>query len=471
MWNLINRNPIEGTRWTGDLDYLSRRGPAAGTSYEYAGKDLFGLTGPYSGLAKLYGIHDDGTDILGGDRGTFDNHPDWRGRVLLRHNQTLWDEFTVQGQLSLISDKNFLEQYYKQEFDYDVNNETFLYLREQRDNWAGTLLTKVHLRDWITEDAWLPRADGYLIGQSFFDLFTYNLWASAGYAQLRPTTVPPPPVSATQAYDNTGRFDLNQELSLPFYLGPVKVVPYGVLDLAAYTRDLNGDSEGRLYGGGGVRGSIPFSRQYPNVQSDLFNLNGIYHKVVFGGNYFIAHSDQPYTDFPQLDQLNDDATDQALRDITPRQPFLNPSHGVALATSPVYDPQLYAIRRLVMDRIDTLDTIEVFQADIRQRWQTKRGFPGMEHTVDYLTLDLSASFFPHPSRDNFGSDVAFLEYDTTWNVGDRTAIVSSGLYDPENNGPREFTIGTVYNRPDRTSFALGYRQIVPIDSRAVISCA
>ncbi|HEY1378807.1 MAG TPA: hypothetical protein VGF55_18550, partial [Gemmataceae bacterium] len=166
-----------------------------------------------------------------------------------------------------------------------------------------------------------------------------------------------------------------------------------------------------------------------------------------------------------------DATDQAIRDILPREPFLNPAHGIALATLPVFDPQLYAIRRLVEDRIDTRDTIEVFQADVRQRWQTKRGYPGMEHVVDYVTLDLSASFFPHPQRDNFGKDAAFLEYDATWNIGDRTAVVSTGWFDPIDDGARVFTIGTTMNRPDRTSFYLGYRQIDPIDSRALISSA
>lgn len=471
VWNLLNRNPVEGTRWMADLDYLSRRGPATGTQFEYGGKDLFGLPGRYEGLAKLYGMYDDGTDILGGGRGEFDDHPLWRGRVLLRHNQTIWDELTIQGQLSLISDTNFLEQYYKQEFDADINNETYLYLREQRDQWATTLWTKFHVRNWETEDVWLPRADGYLIGRSFFDLFTYNAWGSAGYAELRPTSVPPPPTQFVDRSDNTGRFDLNQELSLPFYAGPVKLVPYGVLDLTYYTQDLEGEGNGRLYGGGGVRGSMPLSRLYPNVQSDLFNLNGIYHKVVLGGNYYIVHSSDPFFDFPQLDRLNDDATDQALRDIRPVEPIYNPAHGLALATSPVYDPSLYAIRRLIDDRIDTKDTMEVYQADIRQRWQTKRGFPGMEHTIDYLTLDLSASFFPHPSRDNFGKDVSFLEYDTTWNVGDRTAVVSSGLYDPVDGGPRIFTIGGVINRPDRTSFSVSYRQIDPIDSRAVITAA
>ena len=133
-----------------------------------------------------------------------------------------------------------------------------------------------------------------------------------------------------------------------------------------------------------------------------------------------------------------------MRDITPRQPFLNPAHGVALKNSPVYNPQLYAIRRLIDNNVDTVDTIEVLQTDIRQRWQTKRGFPGHEHVIDYFTLDLSGSLFPHPQRDNFGSNVAFLEYDATWNVGDRTALVSTGWVDPFNDGARVFTIGSFF---------------------------
>src|SRR5205085_5481562 len=131
---------------------------------------------------------------------------------------------------------------------------------------------------------------------------------------------------------------------------------------------------------------------------------------------------------------NDDATDQALRDIYPRQQLLNTANGLFLATSPIFDPQLYAIRRLIDDRVDTLGAIDVLQADIHQRWQTKRGYPGQEHVIDYLTLDTSVSFFPNADRDNFGKSFAFLEYDTTWNVGDRTAVVSTGWYDPYDHG-------------------------------------
>ena len=89
-----------------------------------------------------------------------------------------------------------------------------------------------------------------------------------------------------------------------------------------------------------------------------------------------ARSSEPYTRFPQLDRLNDDVTDQSLRDFKPWMPAFLPTSGYFLATSRLFDPQVYAIRRLVDNRIDTLDSIDVFQGDVRQRWQTKRGYPG-----------------------------------------------------------------------------------------------
>jgi hypothetical protein len=84
-----------------------------------------------------------------------------------------------------------------------------------------------------------------------------------------------------------------------------------------------------------------------------------------------------------------------------------------------------------------------------------------------MTLDLSATYFPHASRDDFGEHFAFLQYDYTWNIGDRTALVSSGWLDPITDGARVFTIGAFLNRPDRTNFYLGFREIENLDSEAV----
>jgi hypothetical protein len=467
-YDLFGIDPLPNTRWRLDTDYLTRRGPALGTTFDYHGDSFFDLPARLNGLVKAYGIYDDGTDILGGGRGEFEHHTEWRGRLQWRQNvANLPDGFTIQHQIYALSDKNFLEQYYKVEFDQEYNQSTFLYLKQQQDNWAWTFLTQPRIRNWVTETEWLPRADGFLLGYSLFDVFTYNVHGSAGYARLKPTELPPPPVIPTDRRIDTGRFDLIQELSLPFSLGPVRMVPYGIVDLTHYTEDLTGDDRSRFYGAGGIRGSMPLTGLYPDVHSHLLYLNGINHKIVLAGNYYVAHSDTRFRQLPQLDRLDDDPTDQARRDITPIQRFLNPAHGALLATSPLYDPQFFAVRRLVESRIDTRDTIEVIQGDLRQRLQTKRGYPGQQHIVDWMTLDLSGSYFPHADRDNFGEHLAFLEYDWIWNIGDRTALVSSGWFDPIENGARVFTIGAHLNRPDRTNFFLGYREIDPLESQAV----
>ena len=106
----------------------------------------------------------------------------------------------------------------------------------------------------------------------------------------------------------------------------------------------------------------------------------------------------------------------------------------------LFDPQLMAIRRLVDNRFDTVDNIDVLQFDLRQRLQTKRGYPGAEHIIDWMTLDTSFSYFPEATRDNFGKPFGFMQYQYVWNIGDRTAIESTGWYEPESDGPRVFTV-------------------------------
>ena len=224
VYDLLGLDPQPGTRWRADIDYLSRRGPALGTEYNYGGKNLLDIPSLYAGMIKAYGMRDTGSDILGGPRGPSEHHPDWRGRFLWRQNW--WElpgDFTLQFQASVLSDKNFLEQYYKYEFDSDINQETFIYLKQQRDIWAWTLLGEPRIRNWVTETEWLPRADGYVTGLSFFDLFTYDMHASAGYAQLKTASTPPPIVSPTDPDTQTG-FVARAELAVharPGAVGPL----------------------------------------------------------------------------------------------------------------------------------------------------------------------------------------------------------------------------------------------------------
>jgi hypothetical protein len=492
MYKLLALRPPPGHSWKLHLDYLSARGFGYGTDYDYvvparnAVDELTGepivdpVTGepvknPWPagrGMIRAYGIHDKrDEDILGGPRGPepVPPPPGTRGRFQWRHQQEIMEGLTVQGQFEYVSDKNFLEQYYNNEWNFGPNHETFAYATYQKNQfWASGLVDPRYGRNWIAQTQWLPRLDGAVIGQSFWDRFVYNARANAAYAEARPAEVNPGPVLSTDKYINTARLNLGQDLSVPFDLGPFKLAPYGTLDLTYYSQDLNGNETGRVVGGGGVRGTLPFSRLYEDAYSELFNVRGIYHKAVLGANWYYAKSNVPYTQLPMLDRLNDDAVDQAYRNIRPFEPtFLPGAAGNALANSPIFNPQAYAIRRLVDNRVDTLDSINVLQMDFRQRWQTKRGYPGLEHTVDVVNLDLSASYFPNPQRDNFGQSWAFLEYGFQWHVGDRVSVVSNGWFDPFDNGARYYTLGAYLDRPDRTSFYFGYRQTDPVNSKQV----
>ncbi len=478
-FNLFGITPVPGERWRFNVDYLSARGPALGTDYLFAGKDLFGVPNRYNGDINAYGMYDRKADLLGGDRGNANlvgppyrtipvTHPPYRGRFTTDLNvQELPAGFTFQGRLHAISDRNFLEQYFNAEWNNDLNQETIAYLKQQNANWAWTLFGQAHLRNWITETEWMPKVDGYLIGQKFFDLFTYNGRAEAGYAHLMPAHQPPPPISITDQNVATARLDWGNEVSLPFTLGPVRIVPYVTGDLTYYSEDLNRKSRGRAYGGLGMRSSLPLSRLFPDVESEFFNVNGIYHKIVFSSNYYNAHSDTRYTRLPQLDRLNDDTTDQALRDFRPYSPIFLPGNGVFLNTSGIFQPQAFAIRNLVDNRIDTIDTIEVLQGDVRQRWQTKRGYPGAQHIVDWMTLDLNGSYFPSRARDNFGEDFGLLKYDWVWHVGDRFSLLSDGWYEPLDHGPRTFTFAGQIARPDNALLLLGYTHLDPLRTRQV----
>ncbi|MBY0230314.1 MAG: hypothetical protein K2W96_13605, partial [Gemmataceae bacterium] len=492
MYKILGLLPPEGTRWKLYPDYMSKRGLSLGTAYTYQGRlfpptpdeSLFfpdkTLSGEYLGSIRLFGIHDSGRDNLGdrpADLLTF-QPSGFRGRATLRHNT--WDlpgGFDVNAGASFLSDRNYLEQYFKREFDNDPNQATFAYVKQQGEWWAWSGLAQVRANDFITTTEWLPRLDGWLQGVSLFDALVSNTQAGVGYARLRPSSDPINPLAGDPGFfrdypflrttrpAGTGRGYVRQELSLPVQAGPVTLVPYAKGLLAEYTRDLAGDETGRAWGALGLRASLPLARLYPDAKSELLNVDGLMHKMTFGANAMVSRANEPRTRFPQLDRLNDDASEQMLREITPLQPIYNPRAGNALATSLLFDPQMFAVRRMVDNRIDTIDSVDVVQLEWRQRLQTRRGTPGAEHIVDWMTLDTSISLFPRKDRDNFGQAWSFLEYRYLWNIGDRTSFESTGWYDPQKDGPRVTTVGLHFDRPDRTSFYVGYRQIDPLQSR------
>jgi hypothetical protein len=494
LFQLLGLEKPENTAWRLDTDYLSQRGPAIGTEFDTAGTGLFGLPGRYQTSARGYLISDEGQDFLGPFR-TFEPPRDLRGRFLLRHRQEFDEHWSFLGQGSYLSDRNFLEMFYKREFDNDVNQETYAQLRYIQDQFAATLTAQPRLRYWVNETERLPELKGYIIGQDLFsNLFTYSAKASAGYLNFLATGDLPPgyvdfpalgeferwralPPSSSLPHTNgidAGRFDLFQELSLPLNVGPFKLVPYGQLDLTYYTNTLTDEPQGRVYGGGGARVSLPLTQVFSDVQSELWNLNGIAHKISLEADYRYSQSDVNFRTLPLFDRLDDDATDQARRDLrlnylqVPPNPTQRQIRNYWLATNPLFDPQLYALRRGYENSPENLDDLQFLRFNIRQRWQTKRGLPGQEHIIDWMTLNVEATYFPDGHRDNFGNAFGLLGYDYTWHVGDRTTLVSSGWADPWPDAGRIFNIGVFIDRPERLSYYAGFRHVDPINVNALI---
>jgi hypothetical protein len=487
-YQLLGLQPRPSTSWLLNLDEMSYRGPGIGTLYNTAANDFFGIPAKYTDTIRAYGMYDRNYDILGGIRPMNNFRPaTTRGWWLQRIDaEQMPYGFNVLGQLSPVSDRNFIEQYYKRPWDLDPNFDTFLYVKQQQNNWAWLVMADPRLQNWVTTTQNLPRADGWLIGQDFFHFITYTTHVNAQYSQLLLSSDNLPQVSVTDQNNSTLRGDWMQEAETPFSLGALRVAPYGRWELTGYSNDLQGNAIGRSWEAAGVRASMPLTHLYRDVASELLNVNGLNHKIVFNVNYMDAYTNVPYTDLPQLDRLNNNATNQALRDIRNYQGItpnyitpggviggFNPNavynnHGLSLVNSTYYNtPQTMAIRRLLLDRdIDTLSSINELQLSINQRLQTRRGFPGNQHIVDWMWLDLYATYFPQPNRDNFGNQWAFLQYNYLWNVGDRTALTSTGWTDPFPGGVRVWTIGGYYNRPDRTNFYLGFRYIDPLQVRA-----
>ena len=373
---------------------------------------MFGFDSPFQTMLKAYAIYDHGHDVLGGLREMDFQPTQWRDRFLLRHQQEFGD-FEFWGQAAYLSDRNFLEAYYKYEFDQGLNNETFSELIWRHGIVDARILGEPNWdRPWVTETQWLPRVDAHVIGQSFFDMFTYNTWVSAAQANLHtfelPTAelsgLPPSPLESERPI-STARMDWFQQVSMPFSAGAFRLNPYANVDLTYYSHDYtsSGEDRGRFYGGGGIEASIPFSRLYPDVESDLFNVQGINHKIVYSANYYNAYSSVPYYQLPQLDRMNDDAMEESLRDERPYElAYLPGPAGAALTNLSLYDPRNYAIRRLLDNRVDTLDTIQEVQGEISQAGRRSEAILGWSiRLIGYRWI-----YLPHTSPRPIGTTSA-----------------------------------------------------------------
>ena len=518
--------------WNVDVDYLSARSkrfPALGTEIGWTGDDLFNnlsdpyqqvkgaapsITKDYFGYFDIWGLYDYGRDILGTgpaietkvpslgkfgfQRGV--TSPDTalngvpaftnpRGRFNFRHMQRflpddeehLYEDLRLQIETGTYTDRYFLEEYYKRLFDTGMDQETLLYGIRQKQNWAYSIWTEANLQSWETETQWLPKVDYFRLGDSLLNnWFTYYQHTGVDYANTHVASevnnpnifafLPYDPISNTSGVLKAGRAYTNHEIDFKVNLGDVvRVVPYLQGQAVGWTNQIAGNEVGRVWGAYGLRAEMMAYKVYPSIQSELFNVHGLNHKINFEADYRNAVSNV------RLDQIGvqDDLDDNTYETVRRYFALTNYAGGILPMQ---YDPRHLILRRTLSPITGTTDVqaaIETLHLGIHQRLQTKRGPEGRRRIIDLMTLDLDTTYFPNASRDNFGKPFGQNMYNYQWFIGDRTSFMSYGWFEfwnitgnpiyntntNKNNNPfglNMITTGFSISRPPRGNVFLGY---------------
>ena len=424
LFNVLGLETPEGFDATLSLDYFSERGPAIAVDVDYE-RDR------YYGLIRSYLMTDDGKDSLGRDRER-DTAQDIRGRLLVRHRQYLEDDWQLTLEISYVSDDNFLEEFFETEFDNEKKQETLLYLKKQRDNWAFTAHLQGRLMDSTTVTERYPDLAYFRVGETLGDRLTWHNEYRLGVVRYR---------RADQTFrellrdgrqissGSVGRVDSRQEIEAPVDWGPFRFVPFATGRTTAWDDSPDHGGLTRSMALAGVRGSAYLSKVFPDVRSSGFDIDGVRH---------IIKSDI-----------------------------------VAWVGSSTHDPEdLYPFD----EGVEGAQGLSGIALGLRQRWQTKRGLGDNRRIVDFLTLDVEAGFFSDPdgeaatngytsfSRPENSIARNYINSSLIWRINDRTALLSEMNYDINDGEIDIFNLSLAVERPPRISYLLGYRYIEETNS-------
>ena len=455
---LLGLREAAGTDSTLALDYYSKRGVGAGVEIEYTRQDYYGrLLG--------YIIRDTGEDRLGRDSSRKDLEPprELRGRFHFQHRHFLPYNWQLTTETSYASDENFIEEYYRSEFNVDKEQETYVHLKRIENNWGLSFLGKVRINDFDDKLEELPTAEFHLTGQSLFD-DRFTLYSDTEVSRLRQRIGNDHSIAI-----NEERFSFvstRTELDLPIRSGKFKIVPYvasifGYDDRSGFTRTLvDGSNTGSFgekdvwIGEAGVRVSMqPFWKVYPNVKSRLWDLNQLRHIV------------KPHVT-ASLFTESDSVVEQ--RDI------LNFGISQRLQTK----RRAYGSRGRADQHDEKMRTVDWMRLDTDFTWVNNSASGGADTGPDRFIWNrpivplrvLSApEIFSGDLTNNlhrfemFGPRRNYFSADYMWRVSDTSVILSDINYDIQDGVVQQFNFGLAHLHWPNLSLYIGNRYLRRIE--------
>jgi len=438
---LLGLQETPGVESTLSLDYFSKRGVGTGAQIEYNKEDFFGYINGYV-------IHDSGEDRLGRDDFRKDIEPPrkLRGRFNFQHRHYLPYNWQLSAGVDYSSDEYFVEQFYRGQYNSGASRDTYLHLKRLQDNWALAFLAKARINDFEDTLEELPSAQHHLTGQSLFD-DRFTLYSDTDVARLR------------QRVGNDHSIALNEndytfashrsELDMPLRSGPYRLVPFvagtfGYDDRSGFQRTLvDGTNTGAFgedsvwIGELGVRTSTQFWKLYPNVKSQLWDINQIRH-IVNPGVVAVMYEE------------NDDVVKN--RDIV----NFSLSQRLQTKRGPENDRRIVDWMRLDTDFVWVNDAAD--EAGSPQRITWNKPFVPMRvySAPEIFNGDFSSSLQRYeswgPTRNYFSSDYI-------WRLSDTAAILSDVYYDLEDGKIDQLNVGYTRLCWPNLSYYIGSRYL------------
>ncbi|OHB88183.1 MAG: hypothetical protein A3C38_02535 [Planctomycetes bacterium RIFCSPHIGHO2_02_FULL_50_42] len=423
------------------LEYLNKRGPAGGFEFEYDRDD----TGT-EGFLETYYVKDKLLrDEVPPRLPITDKN---RGRVLWRNRQEVTEELRADTELSYLSDRGFLKEYFEEEFQEGKKQETYLNLRRLKDNRGATFLAKDEINKFQTGfEAW-PQVTYHAIGQPLWEN-RLNMTSESNFGYLNMQIGNELESSNNDVFNRlrstTGksfRFDSDNTLSAPFKWWILKANPFVGGRLTGYSKSLenngpNGDATGRFIGSLGFEGSTQLWRAYA-LENKLLRINGLRHII------------------------------------TPEVRWI----AAPIVTKKPEDLLQY-------ERSDALNDYNTATISLRNRMQTRRGPPWALTTVDLLEFDIGAHLLNSPKKTATNLVVptlmtpegviiprrdSYLQFDLRTPITNRITLESVGNeFNLSNKTFDVLNIGTTFKRSEDWDYFVGFRHIDKTSNTVTLS--
>ena len=501
LWNpfqILNCRRPDGVDGDVNLTWMEKRGINYGADFQYNLPSFCSVPGQTKGTFVFWGLHDRGTDQLGGERKDIGFPHQFRHRLHWVHQQQAEVAFPFLGgpwdfraEVGKVSDRNLMNSHFNSAWHTEENATTAIDLKRQEGNKTISLSAEYALDNCYSNANWLPRLDHFLLGQSIFsDYLTWYEHTRIGLMDYHTANAPSDPTDENyfrylpweftgtsnlpNSADTVGKtgivFSTRHELDLPIQAGVLRIIPYVLGDFSVWGQDQTGNAVDRLYGQGGVRLNVPFWKVNPKVSSRTWYLNGLAHKIDLDAEYLYAQANHSMDNLILTDPLDHWSIDDFRRRYLVTNAFFNAAGQTML---PMFDPRYYALRsglagNVTAGNMEIADDMQMLRLGMTHRFQTKRGSVGKRHILDWITFSTHLNLYPQ-TQHNFGQTMGLFDYNFLWHVGDRFSLFSEGIYDFFDHGQNLTRVGGVWNRPDRGSFSVMVDQFSGVVERTYLT--